>query len=573
MSESAEEKDPRDALIEQILVELKDEDKAAQHERDRPESTLVDLPLDWRGHYAGWEDPALWNEKDPKERLRSILARSSMFLHFINHPKEYEALKRGERLDTPIQLTRNRFAVECPQCEEEVHLFCDGTQVWAEPSCPHPDGLPTTEFELNVPSGALVVANDLRDLFPVADDYDINKRIGCHQTTLAYARNGLAHGFVGNSCPGMYTWKGHKNSYLLGTQGSSDTWDEKKKKWVRIPPPPFEGGKRVAGICTDLWWYSICDRREFERRCTWRGIDSQKALKDFGCDVVYVKPGVYRFRHNNIRREYDGQPEYYTFIERVRTPDPETDFIAQHLAQTISVQQALYASFQRYPTLYAPKVGHFFGRIKSWEECNEEERAHSLARIADHYLMTIGNGVDWDERGFPLMIPVEPTPDFPIPRFPFQQHWYPGSLGYSRISRAAGYKSPYSCEEGTPSLAPDFARLVFSVLESIIRYGQEPHMRKDDWAEAVEAARKDMREAAACYYKLKERYPDCSYPDFDAWMMDPEAVETHIASFPFPDAPVPRTEWDIVPAESPEDEEPLARALREADELIASMEE
>lgn len=48
-------------------------------------------------------------------------------------------------------------------------------------------------------------------------------------------------------------------------------------------------GERVAGICTDLWWYSIVDYNDYIRRT---GEEPGK-----WCYIVDVKPGTYRVTH------------------------------------------------------------------------------------------------------------------------------------------------------------------------------------------------------------------------------------------------------------------------------------
>ena len=54
---------------------------------------------------------------------------------------------------------------------------------------------------IEIPSGKLVCANDLREEFPLErdDDFDINETVGIKQTIEAYGKSKMFHGFVGNS--------------------------------------------------------------------------------------------------------------------------------------------------------------------------------------------------------------------------------------------------------------------------------------------------------------------------------------------------------------------------------------
>ncbi|KKL57029.1 hypothetical protein LCGC14_2239470, partial [marine sediment metagenome] len=138
------------------------------------------------------------------------------------------------------------------------NLLTNGISVWADEECPYPHGF-TIEFELNVPSGQIVATDDLRPLFDILGDYDINTDEGCRLTTLAYEQIGCAHGFVGNSCPGIYK---QGNKYIIANGGHD------------------RDGEQVGSIGTDLWWYSIVDADEFKRRIL--GPYEQQKMRDNG---------------------------------------------------------------------------------------------------------------------------------------------------------------------------------------------------------------------------------------------------------------------------------------------------
>lgn len=209
-----------------------------------------------------------------------------------------QALESQVPSSDEITLKKSAFNI-CYTCGEEIVFKTDGLTVSSQSSCSYPNGIPLT-FELNVPSGTMIVANDLRCHFDFAgDDYDINTRIGCVRTTKAMEAIGCAHAFVGNSCPGMY--KVRENTFTISCGGYDYEKDED------VEPE----GILVASIITDLWWYSIVDADEFEKR------DCDKCHDEDYVTRVKVQPGVYRFTHfQHLDHEEDeSSPFTYTKIE------------------------------------------------------------------------------------------------------------------------------------------------------------------------------------------------------------------------------------------------------------------
>lgn len=136
------------------------------------------------------------------------------------------------------------------------------------------------QVAIDVPSGKLVIDNDLRGLFPEIEDMPHIDGQGVQfwmkGYTEAYGKIGLLHGYVGNSCPGVYKYG---DILYIGNQP--------------IVAHPQIPGKRVASVCTDLWWYSICDYNEFIRR---GGKMGKLAWQNPG--IVKVKPGRYVLSHH-----------------------------------------------------------------------------------------------------------------------------------------------------------------------------------------------------------------------------------------------------------------------------------
>jgi hypothetical protein len=379
--------------------------------------------------------------------------------------------------------------------------------------CKFPNGLPPTEWELNVPSGKLVVANDLRDLFPLTkdDDFDTNTTIGCRQTTLTYAANGLSHAFIGNSCPGVF--KCGDGLFKISNPPSEEEFNG--RKYVTIEPAPKFEGERVAGICTDLWWYSICDHEEFKRRLK----HFKLKTKDFQIEIIDLKPGVYRFRHNEDARSHDGPKEcVYTWFEWVREPDPVQNFLSIYEQVEVNANAYVQAQVARWPTLYGKVKDHRRGKEKAvpWANMTEEDRLHSWQAVADRVFCAIGGGTKWHDKGFPTAKIDPSVPDVDIPSFRAQYHWYP-------------FSKPYGGLFEPKTLTPSFAKLAFRVLESVISFGM--HVGDNNRCREVPYVRERMLVAVKRYRELAKKYPTQADPEYVAWLSQKGRAEAWVEKF------------------------------------------
>jgi hypothetical protein len=161
--------------------------------------------------------------------------------------------------------------------------------------------LPELSVLLKVPSGKLAVANDLRRFYRVINACDMNSFSGLQKLMRSYERIGLAHGFVGNTCPSLF--RTDFRHLAIGVKGDRDG---------RRNVNPVDGARAVAHICTDLWWYSLCDLDDLLSR------SGGKVPEDV--TVVSVEPGAYRVRHRYhlLDREDYRAAQVFARIDRIR---------------------------------------------------------------------------------------------------------------------------------------------------------------------------------------------------------------------------------------------------------------
>lgn len=479
----------------------------------------------WNGHYRSgadfyspdWYEPA-------SARIREMLG----FVNLMRNSEEaldgiLQAIREGKRLDTPIVLSRRMgsMGLRCPNCDEKLGLGFNGERfsVVSEKPCPSPNGL-VTEFELNVPSGRLIVENDLRDLFPFFEDYNINTPFGRHLQSLEAATTGLAYGYVGNSSPGVYRTG---DRFVIGSY-EDEIWDGKSHN---TNPKPCSWGEKVAGICTDLWWYSICDGDEFDRRVG--------AEKNYPTDPpVEVRPGVYRFRQESGRKS---KRKFATF-EWVREPDPVKDF--SNLEKEHTATEVLLQSCIDWPTLYLPGLpkGGYDDRM-AWGDLDREQKTLALASAANHIMCTLGNGIDWSKTGNPrtkvTAEVAQAAAEFgEVPLFDFQHRWYPIS----------SWRGDWRFVDGA-HMNNSFVRLALNVCYSNLKFGEVPERNNDVYPPefTVDACRERMRIYARCYRDLRERHPEIVLEG----AVFPEDLDTHVAVFDFGPRHPPKEKWGRKP--------------------------
>jgi hypothetical protein len=525
--------------------------------------------LEWHGHcengelfYRGYGTPKD-RHKAIQDHLRGMISEVMLF-HLRGEAEQavlVRAFEEGALLDEPLILNTMR-SFQCPSCGTHMRMGFNGQGfvVLADP-CPYPTGL-VTEWELNVPSGKLAVANDLRRWFPSDGDYDINNSMGTHLTTLAYANVGMSHGFVGNTCPSIYRDGDH---FVIGSY-QEKLWDDETDE-ERDNPELCPWGDSVASVCTDLWWFSIVDFDEFLRRVPHYTPEEKiegllgEVRDEEGCEVplsgrmlsggelvvrdrrltvVDVRPGVYKFRQEQGVDRDAALVKFATF-EWVREPDEVRDFLKEEREKTRTATEVLIDKCLSWPSLYMgvstldPRERDRKYAVALWEKKTLAEKTVTLAHAANHLMCTGGNGIDWHENGFPRCTISEEAKRFAnefgdVPAFDFRVDWYPLSEGSGVISLGAGMQCKIFPEEKI-TLAPTFVRLALNICQNAIKFGGSLGHHDD-----ASTLRKRMRLYMACYRGLRARHPDIVFDEeFDRWMLTTKkaTLDKYVRTFKF----------------------------------------
>lgn len=199
-------------------------------------------------------------------------------------------------IDIPTMLHRR-----CSECGESMNFTFTAEGLNVDRACLTPGGLKPYHVLLDVPSGKIVFANDLRTLVVVEEaDVSVNARLGCKQTTEAHARAGMVHISVGNTCPSVF--REPDGSLVVASRyipEDDDTLSD--EEYARLDAALDQ--TRLGSICTDLWWYSAMDHDHFLGRCAAEGYEPD----DFDIFTVDVEPGVYAFTDEFPDRDAPGE--------------------------------------------------------------------------------------------------------------------------------------------------------------------------------------------------------------------------------------------------------------------------
>lgn len=193
----------------------------------------------------------------------------------------------------PFSISRYNGHEKCSDCGHR-DFYTDGFKIWPSRSCPIPDGI-HLKVQVPIPSGRIMVGNDFRDEFRVEDDdFYVNEASEIARCIQEYAKVGMFHFFVGNTCPGVYRKDDDPNHLIVANPAFDESDDEEEDESIE----GFQS--QEASVCTDLWWVSMVDADEAEKRGL--STDGPGWTKN---DVIEVEPGIYELEFHGLKRDFD----------------------------------------------------------------------------------------------------------------------------------------------------------------------------------------------------------------------------------------------------------------------------
>lgn len=248
-----------------------------------------EIKVNFNGHFAQSSVPIkiadMTNKYSAKHLLDKIIRAIDWFsIEF----------KEGYGL-VPSKAFPERFSYfiyeHCGECGEQIEFMYDGETIYVvhkdstdlTKPCTAAGGIGSYKCTLDVPSGQIVFANNLRSLVPEANkDRYVNFNSEIKLSSLDYAEHGVSYGFTGNTCPSVIQ-KG--NTIVIG----NDNWEDSDRL-------PIIKGKEIGSICTDLWWYCAMDYDLFHRLAKEKEWSDERIKRTIEC-VATVEKGTYEVTH------------------------------------------------------------------------------------------------------------------------------------------------------------------------------------------------------------------------------------------------------------------------------------
>lgn len=176
-------------------------------------------------------------------------------------------------------------------------------------------------FEIAVPSGRLIIANDLRRVFTkemtqAADNCSLGNTLSTWQHTNEYAKLKMIYAYVGNTSPSFFQDKNR----IVFTNIDDDAYyngDTDVVDYVAAGIGDYKGY-----VCTDLWAVTAMDYSTFIETATQslKLGDIVAYMKDYNYTIVDVEPGIYKFDpvYSHLDNEDDEYNCHKLVIERLR---------------------------------------------------------------------------------------------------------------------------------------------------------------------------------------------------------------------------------------------------------------
>jgi len=540
---------------------------------DKLGEALCAMTLEHRGHFGRGEEwlKTSWYKSEP-ERRKEMLTRNLRYgdmgpgVNSANAEAIIAAHEAGKPLDEfiPVTTAKDYFCPNCIASEYNQPSVYETNGLVVRPvwDCPCPDGLDTS-WEMDFPSGKMLVGNDFRGITRIASERNINMRINTHLSILDYAEVGYALGLgIGNTCPGLYRMP--NNVFEIGSK-RQPVWQVPKVEGVdppvgMVPEPEGEedecwwtniqpadrtdkydssgddsmdlpGVEELCSICTDLWAYSIIDLEEARKRYVYVYPEGNFEEYIQGEDVIDIEPGRYRFQHF-LDADRDSHNVTMARFERIGDAGIPFDFVKVdtefdvHLTQAAQIKLTKGRGYRKY----------FGDATPEW--------AHSVAHLMSDATRSCVPERDWHRNGFPnrfLFSEIEGVEIREIPRFRFQYLHAPSQWN-DALDQMCRQK-PDKMFGGVQKLNESYAIGMGHLLESLIsfgcqtrydnteKYNGKPNPNYDTYD--VDVCRKGMKKGIGWWKALIKHYPHVAdaMPDFAAWMKNTSAVKLWIANF------------------------------------------
>jgi hypothetical protein len=222
------------------------------------------------------------------------------FLRFLNgfgFPDLFSIHLSGEKTIAAIQGEEPQtlslgYEGRCYDCGEKLQVTICGTNIDYSAKTGECKSNRVFDVEIDFPTGE-VVFGDWPDRFSEVaaagmlptKSYDVNRLVGCRQTTDGYVPYQVFHHSVGNTCP---PWFYDPETQQIQIGGGA--YDEDEDEYTAP-----NGFVKQGYFCTDLWWVTMLDKKFYDAMIARLTGDRDPDYYEKEVETATIAPGRYRF--------------------------------------------------------------------------------------------------------------------------------------------------------------------------------------------------------------------------------------------------------------------------------------
>jgi len=254
------------AAAKRYLQRLNDPEALAQCAKLISEISILDQ-LDFRGHFGTPVDQA-FIKLDFKKHM-AFVTKAGILSLTDRMWDQFSLVISNPGLPHSTHWTLIEYIARshtCTHCGRDLQIETNGRALRVDSRCPYPGGYPAYVWEVEFPTGTLMVNDQHGEFLQALEDRltllppdvvcDITTHLGSHNYSKQYAELGVAYGYVGNSCPGVFQNPNDPSEFVIANQG----YDGETDDVIGTKDVLSNGFKKVGWICTDSWSYSIVDK-------------------------------------------------------------------------------------------------------------------------------------------------------------------------------------------------------------------------------------------------------------------------------------------------------------------------
>lgn len=272
-----------------------------------------DITIDLSSHYDDEPFP-LGDNRGFYFALDSIIPSYLSFYFRLFGAKNLDGQEALDRFNKLSKVFTHRM--ECHACGKNLALYFDFDTMTLKPvseeSCIFNSISKQHSMELDLSSGKLLIANDMRRLFGSDEEQDaieqefqdrrnegrhisINNTLGRMLNTEMWAENDMMYFQTGNTSPNYY-FNEEKNYFVF--RDAFEEWEEYQDKAPDLDNLPFSidlnNEKHLGSICTDLWAIHAMSMDTFKQLCKQHGLDEEEMIRKLNIKIHNVTKGIYQ---------------------------------------------------------------------------------------------------------------------------------------------------------------------------------------------------------------------------------------------------------------------------------------